>query len=108
MQSVIRSALIEAEASTVVSLQLHGTGTPLGDPIEAGAALAVLRPKAVASSSQPLDAGMPALVLSAVKSWMGHSEAAAGVMGLLHAQHSLTSTTIQGTHVHKDRLRRIL
>lgn len=35
MQSVIRAALNSAgmRAAQVVGLQMHGTGTPLGDPI---------------------------------------------------------------------------
>lgn len=59
----------------MASLELHGTGTPLGDPIEMGAAAAVL---ALASSPRPL-------LASAAKSKIGHTEAAAGVMGLIHA-----------------------
>ncbi len=35
-QAVIRGALADAElaAADVVGLEMHGTGTPLGDPIE--------------------------------------------------------------------------
>ncbi|BDA51454.1 probable phthiocerol synthesis polyketide synthase type I PpsA at C-terminar half [Coccomyxa sp. Obi] len=46
-QSLIRSALQAAHMppSKVNALHLHGTGTPLGDPIEMGAAAAVLLAK---------------------------------------------------------------
>lgn len=56
----------------------HGTGTPLGDPIETGA----LR-KAV--SQGPLNRGAPHQVftLGAVKSLTGHLEGTAGLAGLM-------------------------
>jgi len=44
-QDVLRGALAAAGAApaAVATLELHGTGTPLGDPIEVGASLAVLQ-----------------------------------------------------------------
>ena len=50
---------------------MHGTGTPLGDPIEVGAALAVLR------------GSEHAVALTAAKSLVGHAEPAAGAVSLL-------------------------
>lgn len=61
-------------ASAVDVLEMHGTGTPLGDPIEVGAVVAVVGP---AKRKQPTG-------LSAVKSILGHSEPAAGAASIWH------------------------
>jgi Beta-ketoacyl synthase, C-terminal domain len=49
---------------------MHGTGTPLGDPIEVGAAVAVLQGR------------IAPIVLTAAKSRVGHAEAGAGAIGM--------------------------
>ena len=74
-QAVIATALSEANVvvSELAGLEMHGTGTPLGDPIEIGAALAVLQ-----SDKRPIQ-------LSAAKSILGHAEPAAGSVGIAHA-----------------------
>ncbi|CAL8465604.1 g5140 [Coccomyxa elongata] len=88
-QQVIRLALVDAslEPARLGCLEMHGTGTPLGDPIEVGAAVAVFG-GVPSSRSQPL-------CLSAVKSSLGHTEPAAGATGmcrsLLRMGHSVTS-----------------
>jgi len=81
-QEVMRAALGIAglSATDVTALGMHGTGTALGDPIEVGAAAAVLN-----SGSRPAP-----LVLMASKSWIGHAEPAAGLVGLTHAQLAVT------------------
>lgn len=63
------------EPSDVAKFMLHGTGTPLGDPIELGALL-----KSYQSSSQ--DTTESLLNLCAIKTSVGHSEAAAGIVSL--------------------------
>jgi acyl transferase domain-containing protein len=86
-QEVMRSALATAgvASSSVSAVQMHGTGTPLGDPIEVGALAAVmLAPTGSAAPHQ--------LVLMAGKSLIGHSEPAAGVMGLVHAHVGVASS----------------
>jgi 3-oxoacyl-(acyl-carrier-protein) synthase/acyl carrier protein len=72
-QRVIRGALDAACAAPaeLLGLEMHGTGTPLGDPIEVGAATAVL-------GGGPLP-----LRLTAAKSRVGHAEPAAGSVGIL-------------------------
>lgn len=61
---------------------MHGTGTPLGDPIEAGAATAVLLPSPFTATATAT--AMPLALLSS-KSWYGHAEPAAGGVALGHA-----------------------
>lgn len=65
-QMVILGALQDAALSpdSVSGLEMHGTGTALGDPIEVGALAAVLK--------------APTLRLTAAKSITGHAEPAAG------------------------------
>ncbi|KAL0028699.1 hypothetical protein WJX79_000447 [Trebouxia sp. C0005] len=70
---------------------LHGTGTPLGDPVELGAIRAVL----MGSSQRAVP-----LQVAAAKSWVGHTEAASGVMGLLQAAVGLQQLTAPGTNAH--------
>jgi acyl transferase domain-containing protein len=57
-QDVLRGALAAAGAApaAVAALELHGTGTPLGDPIEVGASLAVLQgaPRAQSPLAPPV------------------------------------------------------
>jgi acyl transferase domain-containing protein len=78
-QAVIRQSLrgTVVTPAEVAVLQMHGTGTGLGDPIEVSAAAAVFR-RAPAGE----DGGAP-LVLEAVKSTVGHAETAAGVSALM-------------------------
>ena len=70
-QAVIRAALANAGAKPdeIVFVETHGTGTPLGDPIELGALSAIFAPGR--PESQPL-------LIGALKSVIGHTEAASG------------------------------
>ena len=74
--------------SAIQALSIHGTGTPLGDPIEVGAAVAAFRSPSQ-YTAQGRHAGPHPLALEASKSHQGHAEPAAGVVGLLHAAHGL-------------------
>jgi acyl transferase domain-containing protein len=80
-EAVIREALRRAGVapSSIDYLECHGTGTPLGDPIEVQAAAAVL---GEGRAERPL-------WLSSLKSNIGHAEGAAGVGGLIKAVLSL-------------------
>lgn len=61
---------------------MHGTGTPLGDPIEICAAIAVLQPLGGIHTRQLLG-------VLASKSSVGHGEPAAGMIGFAFAAASL-------------------
>ena len=64
------------DAATVDYVELHGTGTPLGDPIEAGTVGEVY---GSGRSAQRL------LRVGSVKTNLGHLEGAAGIAGLVKA-----------------------
>lgn len=79
-QVVVMRAALELQekgrSSILDVLEMHGTGTPLGDPIEMGSALSVLL------SSDSSGNNRSALELMASKSRVLHSEPAAGAVGL--------------------------
>ena len=83
-QHVMRDGLRVADmcGPDLKTLQMHGTGTPLGDPIEMGAACAVLRSGGGADCRGEL---MQPLVLAAVKASCGHAEPAAGITGIIQS-----------------------
>lgn len=70
-------------AADVAFLAVHGTGTPLGDPIEIGAIGQALSMRA--SGRAGAAAGRPAASIGSVKSCYGHTEGAAGLTGVLLA-----------------------
>ncbi|MGC4807684.1 SDR family NAD(P)-dependent oxidoreductase [Micromonospora sp. DT233] len=91
LRQAYASAALPPDAAQYV--ELHGTGTPVGDPIEAaalGAALGTARER-----SRPL-------LVGSVKTNLGHLEGAAGITGLLKAVLSLTHRRIPAT-LHHDR-----
>jgi acyl transferase domain-containing protein/thioesterase domain-containing protein/SAM-dependent methyltransferase/acyl carrier protein len=75
-QRVIRQALGNAgiKSSDLQYIEAHGTGTPLGDPIELEAIKAVLLPERLPDQT---------CYVGSVKANIGHLEAAAGIAGLI-------------------------
>lgn len=69
-------------------VELHGTGTPLGDPIEARALAAAL--------AHTLGEERPPLPVGSIKANIGHLEAAAGVLGLIKAALVLQHGVVPG------------
>jgi amino acid adenylation domain-containing protein len=91
-QAVIRAALGSLPPSSIDYLEAHGTGTPLGDPIEVGAAAAVL--------GDGRDAAHP-LYIGSAKTNIGHAEAAAGVAALIKSVLAIEHAEIP-PHLHFD------
>lgn len=93
---VIRSALKNANVdfSTVNYLELHGTGTPLGDPIEING-IRMVYDDMVKNNSDTI---MKKCFLGAVKTNVGHLESAAGIAGvfkiLLAMKHKMIPANI--------------
>ena len=82
-------AVAGVDSSTIGFVETHGTGTPLGDPIE----IEALRQAFEVSS---LDRSGPC-VLGSVKSNVGHLDAASGVTGLIKTILSLKNKAIPPT-----------
>ena len=74
-QGVLAASLADAglAAEGLVLLEAHGTGTALGDPIEAGAVAAVLLGQRTRGE----------LVVGSLKANAGHTEPGAGLAGAL-------------------------
>nr|VFK24457.1 MAG: malonyl CoA-acyl carrier protein transacylase [Candidatus Kentron sp. MB] len=91
-EKVIRRALENARVTPeeISYIEAHGTGTPLGDPIEVGALGTVFGKNH--SSDSPL-------VIGSVKTNFGHLEGAAGIAGLMKIVLSLQHQEIP-PHLH--------
>jgi amino acid adenylation domain-containing protein/natural product biosynthesis luciferase-like monooxygenase protein len=94
-QEVIRAALEQAGATPdqLGYIEAHGTGTPLGDPIEIEALTAVL---AQSPTDQPC-------YLGSVKTNIGHLEAAAGMAGMIKVVQALQHQELP-PHLHLSQL----
>jgi acyl transferase domain-containing protein/acyl carrier protein len=94
-EAVLRKALSVAriKPADVAYVEAHGTGTSLGDPIELEALDAVM--------SEGRAPGVP-LVVGAIKTNLGHLEAASGVAGLIKVVLALQHGAIPANlHFHR-------
>jgi acyl transferase domain-containing protein len=78
-------AVADVHPDTITMIEAHGTGTPLGDPIEVAALTAAFRTRTVATGY---------CALGTVKTNIGHTNAAAGVAGIIKTALSLHHKTI--------------
>ena len=77
-ERVVRMAYSKAslEQSKTAYLECHGTGTPVGDPIEA---------RAVSNAMNDTRSPEKPLIIGAIKANIGHSEAASGIFAVMKA-----------------------
>ncbi|MFC8980394.1 beta-ketoacyl synthase N-terminal-like domain-containing protein, partial [Streptomyces sp. NPDC057131] len=94
-EDVVRQAHARAGTAPddVQYVELHGTGTPVGDPVEASALGAAL--------GRPRDSATGPLRVGSVKTNIGHLEGAAGIAGLLKVVLSLRHRQLPPTLHHR-------
>ncbi|WP_029002383.1 non-ribosomal peptide synthetase [Azorhizobium doebereinerae] len=80
---------------TVTLIECHGTGTPLGDPVEVEGLKAAFA-ELYADHGLPIPAS-PHCGLGSVKSNIGHAETAAGIAGVIKVLLSLRAGTLYRT-----------
>lgn len=95
-QAVIREAIAHSRLTPaqIQYVETHGTGTPLGDPLEVKSLAAVLNKDREAHQ---------ALMVGSVKTNIGHLESAAGIAGLIKVVLALQHREIP-PHLHLQQL----
>ncbi|XP_063729998.1 uncharacterized protein pks1 [Eleginops maclovinus] len=85
-EELLRRIYSKSDLANVQYIEAHGTGTPVGDPIEAGSISNVI------AKAQP--PGSETLRIGSVKGNIGHTESAAGVAGLIKVLLMMKHATI--------------
>ncbi|XP_067107523.1 phthioceranic/hydroxyphthioceranic acid synthase-like [Osmerus mordax] len=85
-EALLRTIYSVSDLSNVQYIEAHGTGTPVGDPIEAGSIS-----KVIATARPP---GSDTLRIGSVKGNIGHTESAAGAAGLIKVLLMMKNETI--------------
>ncbi|CAJ1082651.1 probable polyketide synthase 16 [Xyrichtys novacula] len=88
-EELLRRVYSEADIADVQYIEAHGTGTPIGDPTEAGSISNV-----IAKAKPP---GSDILQIGSVKGNIGHTESAAGVAGFIKVLLMMKHETIVPT-----------
>ncbi|XP_040922240.1 highly reducing polyketide synthase cm3B [Toxotes jaculatrix] len=88
-EELLRRIYTESDLANVQYIEAHGTGTPVGDPTEAGSISNV-----IAKARPP---GSEILQIGSVKGNIGHTESAAGVAGLIKVLLMMKHETIVPT-----------
>lgn len=88
--AAVRAAHLAAgvDPATISYVEAHGTATPVGDPIEV---------RALAKAFGEVTGGPASCLLGSVKSNIGHTDVAAGVLGLIKVVQALERELIPGT-----------
>lgn len=95
LQAALQDAALHPRE--VAFIESHGTGTKLGDPVEINAICDMFRPQQSTPNPENADTRaleQPRVLIGAVKTNIGHLEAAAGVAGFIKAVLALTHRTM--------------
>src|SRR6185503_14632762 len=94
-------ALAEVEPQTITYIETHGTGTSLGDPIEVAALT-----QAFARAFRAQTGAKNYCAIGSVKTNIGHTDAAAGVAGLIKTvlalEHKQLPPSLNFTHANPN------
>ncbi|XP_008293505.1 probable polyketide synthase 1 [Stegastes partitus] len=95
-EELLRGIYSESDITNVQYIEAHGTGTPVGDPTEAGSISNV-----IAKARPP---GSETLLVGSVKGNIGHTESTAGVAGLIKVLLMMKHDTIVPSVFYSDEM----
>ncbi|XP_047424438.1 highly reducing polyketide synthase frbB [Mugil cephalus] len=93
-EELLHRTYSESDIANVQYIEAHGTGTPVGDPTEAGSISNVI------AKARPPCSGM--LMIGSLKGNIGHTESAAGVAGLIKVLLMMKHKTIVPTAFYSE------